>query len=130
MCNNSGPIMLHRCTSRGLARQGAPSDEDDLSRVCVRRYLRLLLPVAAPLPTGQGHDRGLQGRSVHPLACVHCDVLVSCPHSLQPLSPVAAACSPPNPSPTGQGADEVAAGMLDLLGDAAFEQVGALLERR
>lgn len=31
---------------------------------------------------------------------------------------------------TGLGADEVAAQLLDLLGDAAFEQVGALLERR
>lgn len=38
--------------------------------------------------------------------------------------------TPPLPPPPGQGPDEVAAGMLDLLGDAAFEQVGALLERR
>jgi hypothetical protein len=30
----------------------------------------------------------------------------------------------------GQGPDEVAAGLLDLMGDAAFEQVGALLEKR
>lgn len=30
----------------------------------------------------------------------------------------------------GQGPDEVAAGLLDLMGDAAFEQVGTLLEKR
>jgi hypothetical protein len=31
---------------------------------------------------------------------------------------------------TGLGPDEVAAQLLDLLGDAAFEAVGQLLERR
>jgi hypothetical protein len=31
---------------------------------------------------------------------------------------------------TGQGPDEVAGGLLDLLGEAAFERVGELMERR